>query len=102
MHDSLIKAGLFALAFGGLALSGQAFALSPVPLDDAGLTIPVVDEETQVEEHLNPAETPPGPQDQAAPQAAAPAQAGKGEGEGGDVEEKELQNMFPSTDWPKK
>jgi hypothetical protein len=107
MQHSLIKAGAAAFALGGLALSGQAFALSPLPIAHAtSFTIPVTDEEEKaVEEHLNPAETPPGAQDQAAPQAPA-AEAGKGEeagkAGGGDVEEQELQNMFPSTDWPKK
>jgi hypothetical protein len=106
MQHPLIKAGAVAFVFGGFALSGQAFAFSPLPVDHASsFTIPVTDEEEKaVEEHLNPAETPPGLQDQAAPESAAPEagrseEAGKG---GGDVEEQELQNMFPSTDWPKK
>jgi hypothetical protein len=105
MQHSLIKAGAFAFTLGGFALSGQAFALSPLPMDAAAtIALPVTDqEERAVEEHLNPAETPPGAQDQAAPGAPAP-EAGKSEAgkDGGDVEEQELQNMFPSTDWPKK
>jgi hypothetical protein len=107
MQHSLIKAGAVAFVFGGLALSGQAFALSPLPMDHAAsFTIPATDEEEKaVEEHLNHAETPPGSQDQAAPESPVP-EAGRseeaGKGGGGDVEEQELQNMFPSTDWPKK
>ena len=104
MHNSLLKASGLALVLGGFALSGHAFALAPLPVAPAAsFTIPVVDEEEKaVEEHLNPADqTPAASQDQAAPQTAAPEQAGKGEGSG-DVEENELQNMFPSTDWPKK
>jgi hypothetical protein len=104
MQHTLMKAGALALVFGGFALSGQAFALSPLLIDrTATITLPVTDyEEKAVEEHLNPAETQPG-QDQAAPESP-PAEAGKSEAgkEGGDVEEQELQNMFPSTDWPKK
>jgi hypothetical protein len=105
MRHTSMKAGAFVLAFGGFALSDQAFALSSLPIDrTATIALPVTDdEEKAVEEHLNPAEAQPGPQDQAAPGSPA-AEAGKSEAgkEGGDVEEQELQNMFPSTDWPKK
>ncbi len=100
MAHHLIKAGALALVLGGLAAAGQAFALSPLPVNRATpFAVPVVDEQQQVDEHLNADQMPSNP--------PAPAMAErKGEGQpansGGDVEEKELQNMFPSTDWPKK
>ncbi len=100
MSHHLIKAGATALVLGGFAATGQAYALSPLPVDHATpFAIPVVDEQQQVDEHLNA--------DQMPSNSPAPAMAErKGEGQpansGGDVEEKELQNMFPSTDWPKK
>jgi hypothetical protein len=107
MHHALMKASAFALVFGGFAFSGQAFALSPLPIDQAAsFAIPVTDEEEKaVEEHINPAETPPGSQDQAAPESPAPEAGrteGGGKGGGPEVEQQELENMFPSTDWPKK
>lgn len=106
MKHALIRAGALALISGGFVLSGQAFALSPLPMDRAAtMAVPVTDEEERaVEEHLNPAETPPGPQDQAAPANPAP-EAGRSEpgaGGGAEVEQQELENTFPSTDWPKK
>jgi hypothetical protein len=96
----MIKAGALALVLGGSAAAGQAFALSPLPFDRANpFAVPVVDEQQQVDEHLNADQMPNNP--------PSPAMAErKGEGQpansGRDVEEKELQNMFPSTDWPKK
>jgi hypothetical protein len=101
MVQHLIKTGALALALGGLAAAGQAYALTPIPVDrTAPFAIPVVDEQQQVDEHLNAADMPAQPEGQA-PQREVkePAAAGSS---GGDVEEKELQNMFPSTDWPKK
>lgn len=105
MKRTLLKAAAPALILGGFALSGQAFALSPVPIDRAAtIAVPVTDqEERAVEEHLNPAETPPGPPDQAAPMSPAP-EAGRSEPNpgGAEVEQQELESTFPSTDWPKK
>ena len=46
-----------------------------------------------------PDEVPPGSQGEAAPKSAAPKAPAQGEG---DVEEGELQTMFPETNWPKK
>jgi hypothetical protein len=105
MKRTLLKAAAPALILGGFALSGQAFALSPVPIDRAAtIAVPITDqEERAVEEHLNPAETPPGPQDEAAPVSPAP-EAGRSESNqgGAEVEQQELESTFPSTDWPKK
>jgi hypothetical protein len=101
MKRTLLKAAAPALILGGFALSGQAFALSLVPIDRAAtIAVPVTDqEERAVEEHLNP----PGPPDQAAP-ASPPPEAGRSESNpgGAEVEQQELESTFPSTDWPKK
>lgn len=100
MHHHLIKAGAVALALGGLAFVGPAQAVSPLPFNDvASLAIPVIDEETAVEEMERPDEVPAGSQDEAAPKSAAPEAPAEGKG---DVEEGELQKMFPETNWPKK
>ena len=104
MRHSSIKAGALAFALGGFAFAGHAVAVSPLPLNDvAPLAVPVVDQEEQaVEEHLNADEMPAPSQDQAA-KNTAPAGAGEATGKsGGDVEQHDLQNAFPSTDWPKK
>jgi hypothetical protein len=101
MAHHLIKAGALALVLGGFAATGQAYALSPLPVDRAApIAIPVVDEQQQVDEHLNAADMPAQPEGQA-PEREGKEPAASG-AYGGDVEEKELQNMFPSTDWPKK
>jgi hypothetical protein len=100
MRHSFIKAGAVACALGGLAFVGPAQAVSPLPFNDiAPLAIPVIDEETAVEEMERPDEVPPGSQEEKAPETAAPKAPAEGEG---DVEEGELQKMFPETDWPKK
>lgn len=100
MPHSLVRAGVIACALGGLAFVGPAQAVSPLPFNDvAPLAIPVIDEETAVEEMERPDEVPPGSQDEAAPKAEAPKAPAQGEG---DVEEGELQKMFPETNWPKK
>ena len=102
MRHSSIKAGALALVLGGFAFAGQAFALSPLPLDRAApLAVPVTDQEEQaVEQHLNADEVPAQPEGGAPQQNATEHPAASGGT--GDVEEKELQNAFPSTDWPKK
>ena len=100
MHHPLIKAGVVACALGGLAFVGLAQAASPLPFNEfAPLAIPVIDEETAVEEMERPDEVPPGSQDEAAPKAEMPKSPAE---DGGDVEEGELQKMFPETNWPKK
>jgi hypothetical protein len=97
MAHHLIKAGALALVLGGFAAAGQAFALSPLAPGRAGaLVIPVVDEQQQVDKEFNADQMP------ANPPEPAMAEHRDGQGNsGGDVEEQELQNMFPSTDWPK-
>jgi hypothetical protein len=101
MRHSSIKAGALALVLGGFAFAGHAFALSPLPLDRAApLATPVVDEQKAVEQDFLPDQVPAGPQDEQAAKSAP--QGGGADKSGGDVEEQELQNMFPSTDWPKK
>ena len=92
MAHHFVKAGATALVLGSFAVAGQAFALSPLPIGRAApITIPVVDE------HLNAADMPTNP-----PPPATGERKQEGQGNsGGDVEEKELQNMFPSTAWPK-
>jgi hypothetical protein len=95
-----ITAGAVAFALSGFALTGPAQAVSPLPFNDvASLAIPVVDEETAVEEMERPDEVPAGSQEEAAPKSAAPEAPAEGKG---DVEEGELQKMFPETNWPKK
>ena len=98
MVHHFVKAGAFALTLGGFAVAGEAHALSPYPVDrTAPITIPVLDEQRQVDEHLNAADMPTDP-----PQPAMGERKPEGQGNsGGDVEEQELQNMFPSTAWPK-
>ena len=97
MAHYFVKASATALVLGGFTVAGQAFALSPLPLDrSAPITIPVVDEQ-QVDEHLNAADMPTSPP----PPAMAERKGEPAQQSGGDVEEKELQNMFPSTPWPK-
>jgi hypothetical protein len=98
MAHHLVKAGAIALALGSFAAAGHAVALSPLPVDRAApITLPVVDEQQQVDEHLNAADMPTNP-----PPPATGERKQEGQGNsGGDVEEKELQNMFPSTAWPK-
>lgn len=98
MAHHFVKAGATALVLGGFAVAGQAFALSPLPLDrSAPITIPIVDEQQQVDEHLNAADMPTSPP----PPAMAERKGEPAQQSGGDVEERELQNMFPSTPWPK-
>jgi len=100
MAHHLIKAGALALVVGGFAVAGQAYALSPLPVDRATpFAVPVVDEQQQVDEHLNADQMPTQPEGQA-PQREGKDPAAGGTS-GGDVEVQELQNMFPSTDWPK-
>jgi hypothetical protein len=129
MPHHLLKSGALALVLGGLTAAGQAYAFTPLPIELASpLAIPVVDEQQQVDEHLNADQMPTNPPQLASPLAIPvvdeqqqvdehlnadqmptnppPATVErKGEGQagngGGDVEIKELQNMFPSTPWPK-
>lgn len=100
MPHSFIRAGVAVCALGSLALVGPAQAVAPLPFNDvAPLAIPVIDEETAVEEMERPDEVPAGSQDEAAPKSGAPEAPAEGEG---NVEEGELQKMFPETNWPKK
>ncbi|HZP09057.1 hypothetical protein [Methyloceanibacter sp.] len=99
MSHHLLKLGALALALGGLAAAGQAYAFSPLASDRASpAVIPVVDEQQQVDEHLNADQMPTNPPQPATAERKGEGQSGNG---GGDVEIKELQNMFPSTPWPK-
>lgn len=101
MAHHLIKAGALALVLGGFAAAGQAYALSPLPIDRAApFAVPVVDEQQQVDEHLNADQMPTNPPPPA--MAERKGEPGNPPNDGSDVEIKELQNMFPSTDWPKK
>jgi hypothetical protein len=52
-----------------------------------------------VEEHLDPADNPPGAQDEAETPRAAPEPYKEGESSEGD-EERELKRAYPSTEWP--
>lgn len=98
MPHHLLKSGALALVLGGLTAAGQAYAFTPLPIELASpLAIPVVDEQQQVDEHLNADQMPTNPPP-ATVERKGEGQAGNG---GGDVEIKELQNMFPSTPWPK-
>ncbi|MGE5259749.1 MAG: hypothetical protein ACM3MH_02595 [Actinomycetota bacterium] len=97
MVHHVIKAGALALVLGGFAAAGQAFAFSPLQAERAGaIVIPVVDEPQQVDEHLNADQMPTNP-----PEPAMAEPRGEKGNSGSDVEEQELQNMFPSTAWPK-
>ena len=99
MDHRFVKAGALAL-LAGCAVAGQAYALSPLPVDRAApIAIPVVDEQQQVDEHLNADQMPTNPPPPA--MAERRNEPGQPANSGGDVEEKELQNMFPSTPWPK-
>ena len=103
MRHSCIKAGALALVLGGLALASHAQAVSPLPFKAvAPLAVPVTDQEEQaVEEHLNAADMPTQPAG-GAPQQNATQEHPAASSGAGDVEEKELQMEFPSTDGPKK
>lgn len=80
-----------------LALTGYAVAGIPaLPNDGTQLVIPVIDEETAIEELERPNEVPPGSQEGPGP-GNAPAE--HGDGDAGD-EVRELQRAFPSTEWP--
>ena len=62
MAHRFVKAGALALVLGGFAVAGQAYALSPLPVDRAApIAIPVVDEQQQVDEHLNADQMPTNP-----------------------------------------
>ena len=100
MTQNFIKAGALAIVLVGFGAAGQAYAFTPLPLDRAApFAVPVVDEQQQVDEHLNADEMPTNPPPPAmAERRGEPGQPANG---GGDVEIKELQNMFPSTPWPK-
>ena len=103
MRHSSIKAGALALVLGVFAIAGHAQAVSPLPFNGiAPLAVPVTDQEDQaVEEHLNAADMPTQPEGGAPLQNATQEHPAASSG-AGDVEEKELQMEFPSTDWPKK
>lgn len=78
-----------------LALAGHAAAGVPAPPNSVTpLVIPVIDEETAVEEFLRPDLTPP-------PADGASSRVEESEGNnGGGAEERELKRAFPSTEWP--
>jgi len=88
MRNHLLTASALVVAPVGLAVSG-ANGGSPPTVPGKDYVIPV--------ERANAADRPTDP-----PQPAMGERKPEGQGNsGGDVEEQELQNMFPSTPWPK-
>jgi hypothetical protein len=85
-----IKASVIACVFGGFALAGPAYAMTPVPLDDAnGIAIYVADEEDEaVLEDMRPDVMAPGSQDEEAmPEGGAMQPADKNK----DIGEEEIE-----------
>jgi hypothetical protein len=99
MPSHPIKAGAVAFTLGAFAIMGPAQALSPFsPAGAKALVIEVVDEETAVEEALEPDVMLPGSQEGG--EGEQPAEAGGGGGDGSAGEIPALEEAFPSTYWP--
>jgi hypothetical protein len=123
MVHPLIKTTVAAACvFGPIGLAAPAFAGPALPLPGATLVIPVIDEETAVEEALEPEIVQPGSQEgirqapaggppvseqEAVEQALepelvtpTPKESGGGGGDGSAGEIPALQEAFPETNWP--
>lgn len=99
MIKGVFGIGALAGAFAFLSLTGYAAAgVSAMSNSVTPLAIPVIDEETAIEELERPNEVPPGSQEEPGP-SDVPA---KQEYDGNvGAEERELQRAFPSTEWPR-
>ena len=97
MLHHVTKAAVAAVALAGFGLLAPAHAVSPLPLNEvASPVIPVIDEETAVEELERPNEVEPGSQDKGEKGETEQPQEDNPAGE----EVQELQRAFPSTEWP--
>ena len=99
MTETLLKLSAFAFVLVCFATVGQAQIVPNVPLGVAAFAVPVVDEGTAIEELERPNEVPPGSQEQATPENAAPPAPAAEHGPS-DAEESEMKREFPSTDYP--
>ena len=100
MLEAILKAACFAFVLGCFATVGHAHAVPPLQFNGhAPLAIPVVDEETAVEQMERPNEVPAGSQEQATPEGAAPPPPSATDNSE-DAEERELKRDLPSTEWP--
>ena len=99
MFKLLLRVGTSAVALGFMATVSYALTVPSQPLDAVGfVAIPVADnmEEDAVEQFLEPAEDPPGSQDEAAPESDAPQAAPSSD----DTEQEAVKQEFPSLDMP--
>ena len=106
MIRTVMKLGV-ACALGLFGLAGFANAASPLAaLHGAPILIPVIDENTAVEEHLEPEVVPPGSQEDSAepkkeePVEKAPKKAEPESGADDDVGAQEIQEQFPTEKYP--
>ena len=101
MFKLLLRVGTSAVVLSFIATVSHALTVPSQPLNGIGLlAIPVADQEKEaVEQFLEPDEYPPGSQDEAAPESAAPQAAPKAEGSD-DTEQSEIKQEFPSLDLP--
>jgi hypothetical protein len=92
MRNAFVTAGA-ALVCGGLAFTGPAQAVAPLPLNDTSLVIPAGDVENEEVWHdLRPDVTPPPAAvgtEEGPPEGAA-MEHPKGEGESGNIENQEI------------
>ncbi|MGH6734967.1 MAG: hypothetical protein ACRECX_02650 [Methyloceanibacter sp.] len=98
MAHSLIKATVAAFAFGAFGLVVPVFAVPLVPLDGTSAVIPIIDEETAVEEALEPDVMLPGSQEGAGGGHPPAESGGGGDGSAGEIPA--LEEAFPETNWP--
>jgi hypothetical protein len=99
VNQALVRTGVVAGTLVFLAFAGHAAAgLPTLPNSANPLVIPVIDEETAIEELERPNEVPPGSQEGNAPAKTAPMEDDADNG--ADPEVRELQRAFPSTEWP--
>ena len=96
MSFPLIKAAAVPCVLGGLAFTGQALAVPALPLEPTPFVIQIIDEQTAVEEALEPDVMLPGSQESG---GAAGSRGGNAGNEGVD-EINEVQRAFPSTNGP--
>jgi hypothetical protein len=122
MTHPFIKVTAAVFVFAPLGLAVPALAVPALPLPGTSVVIPVIDEETAVEEFLEPDMVPPGSGEgikEPAPSGPpvseekaveqflepdetmpTPKESGGGGGDGSAGEIPALQQAFPSTDWP--
>lgn len=90
MRNAFVTAGA-ALVCGGLAFTGPAQAVSPLPLNGTSLVIQAEDMEDQEVGHdLRPDIVPPPSATEGEAEKGAPTEHPKGEGESGNIENQEI------------